>query len=821
MDVSNPLLQQCFQDAAAAMRPALAAMVEKIIAQLQAEEAAALKTAQREALAAERLGLQRCLPLWTESYPLRLLDAFDAPPPAQGYAGFSVSDFAALEALPSGRGELSLVDESQLDQGIDFARLLQQVMPRVDDALAELDSLVSAAQGLSTVAPGRNPLRAEVFAQVLRELVVEAPVEPDVRSRWLRRFGDPFGRALQEVYARLIDRLSGANVQAAGYRVKLGFGGRSGAGGSGAARATGAGGPNSGGGGSGGGGSGYAGGTGAGQGGGHPDAWSGGDGRFSDTDAGGPDEPMGEWVPGDFGSARFQDFLRRPTRDLAQPLPESYYAQADAELAALRVAPPPAASGGAVEPLDPDLPVVDRPVRAVGAATDLDRQRWGDYASASTRGRVRAGLRREATRVGQALGLDVVHGLVDQVAQDPRLLAPVREAIVALEPALGRLALEDPRFFSDESHPGRRLMERVAQRSLRYNDEAGPAFQAFLDPVASAFRALNDRLIEDAAPFQESLESLEQAWTAEDAAENARRQHMLAAMQFAEERQALADQIALELSQRSDLDKVPGVVLEFLYTRWSLVMAHARLIDTSSQLDPGGYGVLVSELLWSVKRDFTLRQPAALMEMIPGLLRRLNEGLDLIGQAGPEREAFFDALMRLHLPVLRLRRLRSERDAHLAVQLPTEPEAEPATPEQRVARPAEQPWVAPHARGETGLEAGADAAAAAGDSGPVPLDSTPASPGEQPDPVDAEQALGQLRMGQWADLCVQSQWLRAQLVWASARGTLFMFVSQGGRAHSMTRRSCLRLLRGRQLRPVAGHGVVAHALDALKAHAQA
>lgn len=814
MDVSNPLLQQCFQDAAAAMRPALGTMVEKIIAQLQAEEAAALKTAQREELAAERQGLQRCLPLWTESYPRRLLEAFDAPPPAQGYAGFSVSDFAALEALPSGRGELSLVDESQLDQGIDFARLLQQVMPRVDDALGELDSLVSAAQGLDTVAPGRNPLRAEVFAQVLRELVMEAPVEPEVRSRWLRRFGDPFGRALQDVYARLIDRLSGANVQAAGYRVKLGFGGRPGAAGSGGTRGTGSGG-------GGGGGPGYTGGPGTGHGGGHPDSWAGGDGRTSGADAPGQDEAMGEWVPGDFGSARFQDFLRRPTRDLTQPLPESYYAQADAELAALRAAPPGAAWDGPEEPHDPDLPVVDRPVRSVGAATDLDRERWGDYASATTRGRVRAGLRREATRVGQALGLDVVHGLVDQVAQDPRLLAPVREAIVALEPALGRLALEDPRFFSDEAHPGRRLMERVAQRSLRYNDEAGPAFQAFLDPVASAFRALNDRLIEDAEPFQESLESLEQAWTAEDAAENARRQHMLAAMQFAEERQALADQIALELSQRSDLDKVPGVVLEFLYTRWSLVMAHARLIDTTSQLDPGGYGVLVSELLWSVKRDFTLRQPAALMEMIPGLLRRLNEGLDLIGQAGPEREAFFDALMRLHLPVLRLRRLRSERDAHLAVQLPTEPEAEPATPEQRVARPAEQPWVAPHARGETGLETAVDASEAAGDSGPVPLDSVPADPAEPPDPVDAEQALGQLRMGQWADLCVQSQWLRAQLVWASARGTLFMFVSQGGRAHSMTRRSCLRLLRGRQLRPVAGHGVVAHALDALKAHAQA
>ena len=42
-----------------------------------------------------------------------------------------------------------------------------------------------------------------------------------------------------------------------------------------------------------------------------------------------------------------------------------------------------------------------------------------------------------------------------------------------------------------------------------------------------------------------------------------------------------------------------------------------------------------------------------------------------------------------------------------------------------------------------------------------------------------------------------------------------MFVSHGGRAHSMTRRSCERLIRERLLRPVDAQGVVAQALDAV------
>jgi hypothetical protein len=65
------------------------------------------------------------------------------------------------------------------------------------------------------------------------------------------------------------------------------------------------------------------------------------------------------------------------------------------------------------------------------------------------------------------------------------------------------------------------------------------------------------------------------------------------------------------------------------------------------------------------------------------------------------------------------------------------------------------------------------------------------------------------------DLYSRRRWLRAQLIWASTKGTLFMFVSHGGQPHSMTKRSCERLIRERLLRPVDSQGVVAQALDAV------
>jgi hypothetical protein len=200
-----------------------------------------------------------------------------------------------------------------------------------------------------------------------------------------------------------------------------------------------------------------------------------------------------------------------------------------------------------------------------------------------------------------------------------------------------------------------------------------------------------------------------------------------------------------------------------------------------------------------------------------------------------------------------LRRLKSQRDAEESGMasldsgsMPLEPEELPATPEQRRAKAAAHPWLARDELDAAGFE-----------------DTLPTAPGElmplEEEPVraaravpavpaaaeevdsshaellaeqeacavpalaqdDAERLLASLRSGHWVDLYSRRRWLRAQLIWASTKGTLFMFVSHGGQPHSMTKRSCERLIRERLLRPVDNQGVVAQALDAVASEAVA
>lgn len=823
MAVQSSLLQRCFQEAGRLAGPMALTCLDEAVESLRAAEGATTRIAERDALTLAWTGLLRLRGRWSADYVAALAQAFEgsdreAEPSRRG-------DFAPAAA--TGFGDLSLVDDAQVAQGIEFARLSQQLRLQVDPVMADLDALVSAAQGFDRVQPENNPLRPEVFAKALLALIEDSAVDATTGARWLRTLAVPMGRELRGLYEKIIAVLREGQLQPVSYRVSavpVGVTARgrmpaSADAGAAASRraeagAQGAGGWNG------------------------PGGVAGGPGTQTGGGWGAAAVPGGAtgWAPVDLSqagvaSALFHDFIAgRGVPDAPVPLAPSYYAQ-----------------GGAMALAG--LP----PLESAGAADEaLDERTWGEFAQPSARARVHAELRQRATHVQQVLGIEAVRRLVGEVAQDPRLLDPVREAIVALEPSLLRLAMVDPRFFSDDTHPGRRLMARVAQRSFRYRDAESPGFEAFFDGVRSTFNDLNRHQdIESGQPFNSALARLEASWAHTDEAETAQREAVLQGLRFAEERQALANQIAYDMSSRPDLDKVPAKVLDFLFGPWALAMAHARLVDTSNQIDPRGFGLVVSDLVWSVKRDFILRDPAKLMDMIPGMLRTLTAGLTLIGLPESERQDFFEVLLRLHEPVLRLRRLRARRDegsssgavAVDSAQAPLAEDLQPATPEQRVPKLREQPWMTPQERDRAGLEEVAAPAGAApvpgrsddsahaplGDratdfgglqdaavSGAMPLEAAPAAEREA-----IEQVLRSLVPGVWVDLFARRRWRRAQLTWASANGALFMFISHGGRTYTMTRRSLQRLLLQSLLRPVDTSDVVAQALEKLREGAQA
>ncbi|MEO7392769.1 MAG: DUF1631 family protein [Ramlibacter sp.] len=794
MPAQSFALQQCFNEVAQSAPMALERCLKHVVSVLQEAESASPRPAERIELGEAWRELMQHQAAWCRRYPEELRAAFNASAKPKG----SDSNFGSLGGGSSRGLTLTLVDDAAIVEAIESSRLVQHVMPMVERPVSELDALVSSAMGLSTIQPELNPVRPEVFAQSLRALLGSAQVKPSTGSLWMKHMAEPLGIELQDLYGRLVTQLKNANVQAAEYRVVHGEGGPRPSG---------------------------------------PaplDALP-AQGRKAAAGGQAAPSPYGNLSGRQITHTLLRDFLFHGGGDqAAQALPPAFYAEVEQELAALteqlaneRVAPVPRQLPAGYR----EMPSVERPARQVDVQSTLNAKEWGDYAHSNERSLVRSQLRKDATRVAQVLGLELVRKVVNQIAQDPQLLAPVREAIVALEPSLLRLAMVDPRFFSEIDHPGRRLMERVAQRSFKFNDEFSSEFGGFFEQVRYSFNSLNRAKIEGGQTFQDSLVLLEEAWARQDKDHEDQHESALRAMRFAELRQTEADRIAWELSSRTDLAEVPAVVQNFLFGPWSLVLAHARLADTQNQIDPRGFRSLISDLLWSVKPEVTLKQPAQLFERVPRLIAKLREGLTTLGQEPEASEPFFQALMQLHRPVLKLRRAKSRRDALESGVAPLlhmdgSPAPEELPPEEVVPkREAGALWMSPVELSTAGFQETlptdmGELSEEVHGSGPALVEQQalvaagpPAAEGASEEPV---LVLADLREGDWVDLYSKRKWLRAKLIWASTKATLFMFVSHGGQPHTMTKRISERLIRERHLRPVRTHAVVDKALKVLE-----
>jgi hypothetical protein len=794
MTVPSPLLEQCFEEAIRHAAPMLGRCIDVAVSSLQNEEKEMREVAARDRAARSWFALLKHRNAWGPSFAQRLKAALRT--------GYNEGNTSSL-ALLSNTELLALVDDNAVAESIESAKLLQNLLPEVEQALAVLDARMSSLIGLDTVHAEKNPLRPSVYVRVLRELLAASENDAEVRTLWMRHLAPVLGRELRGLYENLALMLQRANVQEASYRVRLVADPQ-------ATRPT-------------------------------PPKRDLLDFEFTpggvatEGHAPAPAQPAYGLMPamGDLARAHptidhdvMQQFLQHGGEEFEQSLDEQYYRQLDREMAAVK-------AEAALPVLDDvvleeertrfrDLPVVDRPARGVSIGSQLNQQDWGDFASAVRRSRELLDLKRQARSVGQAVGLDVVRKLVNQVARDPLLLAPVREAVVALEPALLNQALTQPRYFNEDAHPARRLVESVAQRSFRYNDEFSEEFESFFGPVRDAFRQLNERASKEPKAFGEALDKLRGHWRSQDDREQQQQKERLHALRHAEERQALADRIAWDLSQRPDVENAPGFILDFIYGSWALVLAQAEMGLPDSQSDLNAYRKAVTDLLWSIRKEVTLRRPADLFRIVPGLIKTLHQGLDALGKTRDETKPFFDALMRLHEPVLGLRRAKVRSDSGHSDPIPLEQivdptvfdEFAPATPEQRLPKAAAQPWLGQKELAEAGFE---DTLASdlGGLHGELDSDSMPL--GGEGEALDAEQLLMSLREGTWVDLYSHGEWLRAQLIWASTRGTLFMFTSRGGRAHSMTKRVCVRLIRNRWLRPVEARPVVQTALESVLA----
>ncbi|MFT4242664.1 MAG: DUF1631 family protein [Acidovorax sp.] len=724
------VLQHIVHDVLASASPLMDRVIEAARLQLQTRESQARTPGEHQAMLDARQQIARLANVMSERYPEALRKALDRESAQREKSTRSLFSIQF--------DELELMDETQITESVERARAQQMLVSAVEGPLADLDALVSAAQGHPKVLPEQNPLRPEMFLQALQAVVSQMQVAEQVRRDWMGHMAQALGAELRTLYPTLTERLKQGGVQPAGYAMRQ---------------------------------------------------------------AGGQyvyvAQPRGGAAPGfaDEGELPAQAADPRLTLDRLRRL----------LLGEIREAPPPAAAPAPGEsfaerfarefegpdaPPPVDAPATDFAMTVPAAFEALQEMNQVGQMMDRLGSQPQTAQRQPTAGLAQALSMEVVALMVDNIARDERLLWPVQQFVRALEPALLQLALADPRFFSNKEHPARRLLQEITDRSQAFNSTEAPGFQRFLRGLITIAGPLSTDTIEGADDFERVLQQLQAAWAENEQARKLERQRAIQALQHAEQRHLLAAKLSREIAQLPQMGDMPDEITRFLTGPWAQVMAEAQLTDKTGSPDPGGCRELVESLIWSAQPSLTRLNTDRLARLLPKLVPRLREGLDSIGYPPAKTEPFFDVLMQLHQQAFKL-----------APAQPAQP-AEPAPPAQPAPLPAEEEeqWVAP---------------AEAKDSGFMEASLIPAPAVAPPAAQAASAAPPPLAVGTWVNLRVRDQWERTQLSWVGPHGTMFLFTNAAGRSQSMTLRVVERLIQQGAMQVLAQQNVVDGALDAV------
>ena len=681
----------------------------------------------------------------------------DASTVAAGRPGDSANPFSA----PS-FDELELMKNDQVQLAVESARLQQVIATACEAGFSSFSARLSAAQGFQLVKGKGNALRPEIFAEALLRLLRSIDLNSRTRNCWLVDGAPIMGAELQSLYVLLTDFLvaqgsapsaaaSAASAQSSNGKIAQ-------------------------------------------------------VGKTNVLQTPPDGLAVGASGPGKLGEAPKSESRQLLTIDNLHRL---LVGDRDSALEGVSLLSSDHTEEVAHHEFSHTLP------GALYVLAELEAEGVGKRSPAMVRLapsktvlQMRAHLKRNAKSLGQSLAIEVIGVMIEQIVNNDRLLLPVRQIVADAEPAFLRLAVTDPRFFSDKTHPARRLLDAITSASMGFASETAAGFPGFMDSLREVAVQLTEEQASDAQHFARLLDTFERKQDRNSPEYRQSQQRAEQALMQAELRNLVAAKIAAEIKLRSDFAGVKPVVAAFATGPWAQVLATERLLGESADPDwqKTAFGQTLGDVLWTMNVDEETSRRTWLLEIIPGMLKSLREGLLSIDYPPGQSRPFFDELMACHQ-----RALGTWTETPAPLANPRKASSEMFVNDDEDEQSSVQPWIAPAEAQDSGFMQESDVPDA-----PVPLFVPPESREQVAAPrseLPASVRSAELHLGAWIELLVDTRWLRAQLTWVSPRNTLFMFTSDGGRKHSMTVRILHHLLEKNFVKVISQQGALESALD--------
>lgn len=367
--------------------------------------------------------------------------------------------------------------------------------------------------------------------------------------------------------------------------------------------------------------------------------------------------------------------------------------------------------------------------------------------------------------------------LFEQMIKDEVLQPSVQQLIRRLQPSMMRAAIHDDKLVRTDEHPAWQLLNEVAAHAQGYQTQSSTeglsTFLSFLEPL---FQQLAAQPVAQPQHFQEALHQVNQFIDQQSEQELTQSQRAVAELETADQTEALRPLLREQITRQLAASRVSDRIREFLSVAWVNVLAKTMAEHGTDSDEAQDMLSAVDELLQSLQRPSSMEERDELRQNLPGLIAKIQKGMDLIALPAAQREAILDEMMIIHSKFLRARPKppQAPTPEDIVRQLQEEMEEEDAAPFE-------------HALRKQVLDTNVGSLAT------VPMAFGDAAQ-NQDNERHASEWVDSLQKGSWCKLFIQGHWASAHLLWYSANRQFYMFSSDhAGRMHSMTRRALERL----------------------------
>ncbi len=245
--------------------------------------------------------------------------------------------------------------------------------------------------------------------------------------------------------------------------------------------------------------------------------------------------------------------------------------------------------------------------------------------------------------------INLVSMLFEFILDDRSLPDSLKALIARLQIPMLKVAVLDKTFFSRGSHPARRLLNEIATAALGWGDHDSNQRDSLYQKIEQVVQRLLNDFTDDPAIFSELLADF-LAFTGD---ERRRSELLEQRTRDAEEGSARAEMARREVEQALNdrlLGKtLPEVVVRLLREAWSKVMMLTCLKHGTDSEQWQSALATMDDLIWSVEPHENPEARLRLLELVPGLLKALREGMASAAFDPFSTSEFFSQLEALHV----------------------------------------------------------------------------------------------------------------------------------------------------------------------------